>query len=193
METQIASKRKLTTRMIARIAILAAVECVIGPFAIPLGGELAPITLFTLVVYLFSYCLTPFETTMGTFIYILLGAVGLPVFSGAQGGLGKLLGPTGGYIFGYLFLAVICAFATRLFPSKRLLQIAGMVVGTAVLYLFGTVWFMIVYKTDFLSALLMCVLPYLLGDAVKIAVAAVFGPMVRGALIRAKLIAPIKE
>lgn len=185
METQSINKKKLTTKTIVRIAILAALECVIAPFAIPLGANLAPITLFTLVVYLFSYCLTPFETTMGTFIYILLGAVGLPVFSGAQGGLGKLFGPTGGYIFGYLFLAVICAFSTKLFPKNRLLQIVGMVIGTAVLYLFGTIWFTIVYKTDFLSALLMCVLPYLLGDALKIAVAVVFGPMVRNVLLRA--------
>ena len=108
--------------------------------------------------------------------YILLGAVGAPVFSGFKGGIGALLGTTGGYIVGFLFTALIVGLAVEKFGRSLPVLIVSMVLGILVCYAFGTAWFMVVYarKTGPIglgTALGWCVFPYLLPDAVKIALA----------------------
>ncbi len=180
--------KKLSVKQLAVIALFAAVECILAPFAIPLGTTLVPISIATFVIYLFAYLLPPLECTLGVAVYLLLGAVGLPVFSGAAGGLGKMLGPTGGYLIGYLFLAFICSLIDWKFPKKYWLHIIGMIAATAVLYLFGTVWYMISTETAFVPALSGCVIPFLPGDGVKIALAVILGTLLRSALVKAKLI-----
>ena len=109
-------------------------------------------------------------------VYILMGAVGLPVFSGFAGGLGKLLGMTGGYIVGFLVSALLMWAMEALFGSKKWVLPVSMVVGLIACYAFGTAWFMVVYTSSkgaiTLGAVLgMCVIPYIIPDAVKIAVA----------------------
>ena len=108
--------KKSTIYNMATCAIMAAVMCVLGPLSIPVGP--VPISLLTLAIYLAAYVLGAKGTTLSVCIYILLGAVGLPVFSGAAGGLAKIAGPTGGYILGYLFLAFICASENSSFSSS---------------------------------------------------------------------------
>ena len=121
--------------------------------------------------------------TMGVFLAVGLlggkrgmGAVGLPVFSGFAGGLGKLLGMTGGYIVGVLVSALLMWAMEALFGSKKWVLPVSMVVGLIACYAFGTAWFMVVYTSSkgaiTLGAVLgMCVIPYIIPDAVKIAVA----------------------
>ena len=115
-------------------------------------------------------------TTVAVLVYILMGAVGLPVFSGFAGGLGKLLGMTGGYIVGFLVSALLMWAMEALFGSKKWVLPVSMVVGLIACYAFGTAWFMVVYTSSkgaiTLGAVLgMCVIPYIIPDAVKIAVA----------------------
>ncbi|MBR2832407.1 MAG: biotin transporter BioY [Oscillospiraceae bacterium] len=109
-------------------------------------------------------------------LYLLMGVVGLPVFSGFSSGVGHLLGPTGGYIIGFLFSALVYGLVTRLFGEKTLAVVIGMALGLLVCYAFGTAWFVYVYSRrvaaiGLMQALGMCVFPFLIPDGVKIACA----------------------
>lgn len=130
-------------------------------------------------IYLAAIVLGDKLGTLSVLVYILLGLVGLPVFSGYSGGVGKIAGPTGGYIVGYLPMAFIAGFFAVKWIEKKYMVIIGMVTGTIVLYLLGTVWFVIQMKCDFAYALSVCVIPFLIGDAVKIIVAALLGLTLR--------------
>ena len=109
-------------------------------------------------------------------LYMLLGAAGLPVFSGFGAGVGALLGPTGGYILGFAFTALSMWGMEAKFGEALLARIAGMALGLALCYAFGTAWFMIVYARTsgpigLGAALSMCVFPFILPDIVKMALA----------------------
>ncbi len=161
---------KLTVKSMVFTAIMAAVICIAAPFSIPMPG-LVPVSLATFAVYLAGALLGGKKGTLAVVIYILIGAVGLPVFSGFAGGFAKLLGVTGGYIIGY----VPCVLLTGIFADKFSAKIwalpLGMVLGTIALYAFGTVWYMIQTGSALVPALLGCVVPFLIGDAIKIALA----------------------
>ena len=166
------------TARLTKTALFAAVICIIGPIAIPIGFSPVPITLCSFIIYLFAYCLSAGEIVIGTAVYLLLGAVGLPVFAGAQGGLGVLFGPTGGYLIAYPLLALVCAWFDAKYPKKRAMQLMGMLMGTALLYIFGTVWFAVGYQNDWISAFTVCVLPYFPMDLLKMAAAVSIGPII---------------
>jgi len=160
----------------AEIALMSAVLCVISPFTIPVPMSPVPLSLATFAVYLAAALLGPKKGVFSVLVYLLLGMIGLPVFSGFSGGIGVLVGPTGGYLTGY----VLCALVTGLLMGRGVNNILAMVLGTLVCYSLGTLWFMIVMKSTytFVQALLVCVVPYLIFDAVKIlAVAAVAAPI----------------
>lgn len=145
-------------------ALMAAVLCVISPLSIPVGA--VPISLATLGVMLAGALLGAQLGTLSVLIYLVLGWVGLPVFAGYSSGFTCLFGPTGGYMIGYLFLAFLTGF---LYKKKTLLYLVGSIlVGELVLYLLGTIWFMFVAQTSLVSALTICVLPFIPGDIAKI-------------------------
>ncbi len=170
---------------LAITAVMAAVMAVVSPFSVSAGP--IPLSFCTLVIYLDAYILGWKRGTAAVLVYILLGLVGMPVFSGFGAGLGKVAGPTGGYIVGYLPLALLAGAAAERFPKNRALQIAGMVLGTAVLYALGTAWFCIQSGSALGKAMGLCVLPFLPGDARKIAAAAAGGPVLRARLEQAGL------
>ncbi len=147
-------------------AIFTAVICVIAPFSITVGS-LVPLSLATFAIYLTASMLDFKNAVSAVLVYILLGAVGLPVFSSFSGGLQKLAGVTGGYIIGYIPLVILIALLLK-FKRKVWMYPLSMVLGTAVLYAFGTAWFIVQTKTTLASALASCVVPFLIGDAVKI-------------------------
>ena len=95
--------KKLTTYQMAVTAVMAAVLCVLGPLTVPIGA--VPISLANFVICLTAWLLGPKFGTLSVVIYLVLGAIGIPVFSGYGAGLAKLAGPTGGYLVGYLLLA----------------------------------------------------------------------------------------
>ncbi len=119
--------------------------------------------------------------TISFIIYLLLGAVGVPVFSSFRGGFQVLAGPTGGYLIGFIFLALIMGFALEHFDRKLVPTIIGMIIGMAVCYAFGTVWLAKLLSFSFKEGLMMGVIPYLPGDAAKIIIAAIVGPKLYGA------------
>ena len=116
------------------------------------------------------------DATISFLIYLLLGAVGLPVFASFHAGLSVLAGPTGGYLIGFIFLALIQGFAMKYFDRKLIPTIIGMLIGMAVCYIFGTVWLAKLMSLSFKEGLFMGVIPYLPGDAVKIIIAVIVGP-----------------
>jgi len=166
---------KFTTRDLATIAMGVAFIAVCSWISIP---TTIPFTMQTFAVCLVT-ALFGLRRGMWTVLcYILLGAVGAPVFSGFKGGIGALLGTTGGYIIGFLFTALIVGLATEKFGRSLPVLIGSMALGILVCYAFGTAWFMYVYarKTGPIglgTALGWCVIPYLLPDAIKIALASV--------------------
>ena len=178
--------RNKTVYHLTMTAAAAAALCVLSPWSIPLGP--VPISLCTLLIYLSAWLFSPGRAMAAAAVYVLIGAAGLPVFSGFMGGLGRLAGPTGGYIVGYLPLTAICARFVRRFPGRRGMQCLGMVLGTAVLYAVGTGWFCIQTQVGVVGGLTACVLPFLPGDAAKIGAALLLGPALRNRLERSGLL-----
>lgn len=156
------------------IAQSAAVMAVCSWIAVPAS---VPFTLQMLGVFLSVGLLGVRNGTISVILYLLLGAAGLPVFSGFSGGIGHMLGPTGGYIIGFLFSALVMWLIECLFGRGMVTFVLSMVAGLLVCYAFGTAWFIIVYTKSngnigVMTALAWCVLPYLIPDALKIALAA---------------------
>ncbi len=174
--------KKLSTRKLVLIALMTAITCIFAPMAIPIPVSPVPISLTNLVIMISIYVLGFKDATISYIVYLLLGLVGLPVFSGFTGGLGKLAGPTGGYLIGFIFLALIAGLFVDKFPKNRILAVVGMLIGMAITYIFGTEWLAIQLKMSFVAALSVGVIPYLAGDAVKIIIAIIVGPVLRSRL-----------
>lgn len=163
-------RRTFKTIDLVYIGLFAALIAVCAWIAIPLTVS---VTLQTFAVCLTAGLLGWKRATLTTIVYILLGIIGLPVFTGFNSGLAAVTGPTGGYIVGFIFTALIVGIAVEKVGRKIWQNVVFMVIGILVCYLFGTVWFVIAYKVSFVSALSTCVIPFLLPDAVKIVLAAV--------------------
>ena len=143
-----------------------------------------PISLTNLVIFFMAYILGTKLSVVSYVLYLLLGTVGLPVFSGFSGGVGKLLGPTGGYLIGFIFLAAISGFFVEKFPAKIYMHVIGMILGMAVCYAFGTAWLAGQLGMSFVAGLGVGVIPYLPGDTAKIIIAIIAGPQIREAVSR---------
>ncbi|MBR3333346.1 MAG: biotin transporter BioY [Clostridia bacterium] len=165
-------------------AVMAALICIAGPLTIAAGP--VPLSLATFAVMLAGAVLGKKWGTAAAGLYLLIGIIGIPVFSGFSGGFQKLAGVTGGYLAGYLpcaFFAGLGAERAEREGRKWILP-ATMVLGTAVLYTVGTAWFMIQTGNGLGAALGLCVLPFLPGDAAKIAAVTVIAPAVKKAIRR---------
>ena len=178
-------KNKLTVQQMALIGVMAAVTCVLGPLSIPIG--VVPISFTNLAVYFAIYALGWKKGTISYLVYLLIGLIGVPVFSAFSSGPAKLFGPTGGYLIGFILMAVIGGLLIDKFPGKWYLHVAGMILGTAVCYILGTGWLAYQAHMTFAAALAAGVIPFIPGDLAKIAIAAVAGPQIRKQLVRAGL------
>ena len=170
---------KSSPRRLVLIAMMTAITCILAPLSIPIPVSPVPISLTNLVLLISVYILGWKDASISFIIYLLLGLAGLPVFSGFSGRLGKIAGPTGGYLAGFIFMTVIAGLAVDIFSGKRLPAVIGMALGTAVAYAFGTAWLAIQMDLTFISALSIGVLPYLAGDTLKIILAVIAGPMLK--------------
>ena len=169
------------------IALMAALTCILGPMSITLPFTPVPISFTNLVIYFAVMVIGMKRGTISYLVYLLIGAVGLPVFSGFSGGLAKLAGPTGGYLVGFIFLALISGFFVEKFSGNIVMAVIGMVLGTAVCYVFGTAWLAYTAHMGFAAALAAGVIPFIPGDLVKIIIAMIAGPIIRKQLKRAGL------
>ncbi len=157
---------KISTKSLTFTALLAAIICVLSPIAINIGP--IPLSFGTLAIYIASSLIDMKHGVAAVVVFVALGAVGVPVFTNWTGGFGRIAGPTGGYIIGYIPMAFIIGLIVDRLNKHIWAYPVAMTVGTAVLYLFGTAWFMIQSGADLASALLACVVPFLIGDALKI-------------------------
>lgn len=172
---------KLKTVDMVYIAVFAALMAICSWISIP---ATVPFTLQTFGVFVAVGILGGRRGTLSVLVYILLGAIGIPVFAGFSGGIGAILGTSGGYIIGFLFSALSMWVIERTFGNGAVVQIASMVVGLAVCYVFGTVWFMVVYARQsgpvgLATVLGWCVIPFIIPDLVKIALAFVLSNRLR--------------
>lgn len=179
---------KFSVKQLALVGLMAAVICILGPLALYIPVSPVPISLGMLAIYFVTSVLGMKLGTVSVLIYILLGLAGAPVFTGFTGGPAKLFGPTGGYITGYIFMALICGFFVDKFEKKLPFAFLGMVLGTVACYLFGTVWLGFLMDMTFPQALAAGVLPYIPGDFVKLIFAMTAGHQVRRRLLRAGLL-----
>ena len=191
-------------------ALFAALTAVCSQIQVPLPFTPVPITLSLLAVFVCGTVLGPKYGAISMLLYILLGAIGVPVFAGFTGGFGILTGPTGGYIIGYLLSAVVLGFLapyanpvnskrlgrrnvstvsgpesqtsiskpTKTFAGIGLTILIGLP-AIAACYAIGTVWFMALTGTGFAASMLMCVIPFIPGDIVKIVFAAAVSEALR--------------
>lgn len=159
-------------------AMFAAVIAVCSIISIPIGA--VPVTLQTFAICLSAAVLGWKRGTLSVFIYILIGAVGLPVFAGLKGGVGVLAGPTGGYIIGFIPAAVLIGLVAEKTARKLLPLSLSMTGGVLICYAVGTVWFMVVTGRGIAEALMLCVVPFLIFDAVKIALAVLLSKRLSG-------------
>ena len=163
----------MKTSDLTRCGIFAAVLAVCSWIQIP--GPV-PFTLQTFGVFAALGLLGGKRGTISIAVFLLLGAIGLPVFAGFKGGIGALLGATGGYLMGFLLSGLCIWFAEVRFGKSLGVFIVAMIIGLLLCYAFGTAWFVAVYTRangaiSFGKALSLCVLPFLPFDAVKLALA----------------------
>lgn len=158
-------------------ALFAAIICVLAPFVIPVGP--IPLSLATFAIYIAASVIDWKYGTLAVIVYILIGTAGLPVFSGFSGGVMKIAGPTGGYIVGYIVCALVIGLIVDRNEKKKWVYPVAMIVGTALLYACGTARFINLTGTTLTGALTVCVIPFLIGDAIKIILASVIAPKLR--------------
>ncbi len=158
-----------------------ALICVCSWISIPFT---VPFTLQTFAIPAVLLILGGKRGTIATVVYVLMGALGIPVFAGFTGGPGILLGSTGGYIMGFIFIALLYLLITWKCGTRRSIEIAALIAGLLVCYAFGTAWFMYVYLRDtgevgLFTVLTWCVFPYILPDLVKLFLAVVIADRVK--------------
>ncbi len=177
-------RTKLNLHRLTTIGMFAALIAILSPFAIPIG--MVPITLGLFAVLLAATTLHPLDSVPAVAVYLGLGAIGLPVFSGGRGGAAVLVGPTGGYLWSYLLTALAVGLLVRLgiFGGKggKFALLRGALacfIGVLICYALGTVQYCFVTGTGWLAALPSCVLPFLPFDLVKCFAAAFFGRILR--------------
>lgn len=172
--------KAISVKQMSLAAIMTAVTCILSPISLNIGP--VPISLGTFAVSL-SVCILGRNLGMLSYLlYLLLGFIGLPVFSNYGAGVEKLLGPTGGYLIGMIFLAFIGGFAVEKFSKSLIKQYLGLMLGIAFCYLLGTLWLGKVLSMDFGKALSVGVIPFILPDAIKVLLALVLGKKIRGRL-----------
>lgn len=162
-------RKRGALRQMTLTAFFAALIAVCSQIAIPMA---VPFTMQTFAVFLALLMLGGTDGLVSIVLYILLGAAGLPVFSGFSGGIGRLTGPTGGFIVGFMLTALCYIVATRLFGKSRFVRIAALIIGHFLLcYAAGVIWFSYNAGTSSGKALAVCVLPFILPDLLKLALA----------------------
>lgn len=163
----------MKTKRLILCALFAALTAVCSMISVPLPFTPVPINLATLSVFLAGGLLGSRDGAVSQAVYVILGAAGVPVFHSFTGGLGILTGPTGGYIVGYVAAAWLTGFCIERLGHRVHKYAVSMAIGMAVCYALGTLWFIYITSTGPGAAMMMCVVPFLPGDALKILAASI--------------------
>ncbi len=178
---------RIDIKSMALIGLMSAVTCIMGPISITLPFTPIPLSLTNLALCLSVFVLGMKKGTLSYVIYLLLGLAGLPVFSYFTGGAAKLFGPTGGYLIGFIFMALIAGFFIDKWFDKWYMCLLGMILGAAACNIFGSIWLAFQNHISFGAALLGGVVPFIPGDLAKLVIALFLGTALRKALRRAHL------
>ena len=178
------SANRLRTVDLAYLGLFAALMAICAWISVPMPAPLVPFTLQTFAIFAAVITLGGRRGTYAVGVYLLLGLVGLPVFAGFRSGPGTLLGTTGGYILGFFVCAVVYWLGTARLGESLWVVLLGGILGLAACYAFGTAWFLLLYirttgPMSLGAALGMCVVPYVLPDLCKLALAVVVSRRVR--------------
>lgn len=164
----------------AKCAVFSAMLCIVLPFSIPIGE--IPVTLAMFMVILTASVLEPIPSLVSIVLYLALGGVGLPVFSGGKGGFAVFLGPTGGYLWGYLPMVLVISLLIHVIRKKAsssgiriFCSFFAALLGIAICYLIGTMQFCLLTDSDPSYAATLCVYPFIPFDLVKAAAAVYLG------------------
>lgn len=167
------------TKDMVLIGLLGAIICVMGPLSINLPFTEVPISLTNLAVYFVLYVAGTRRAVISYLIYLFLGICGVPVFSNFTSGIQKLAGPTGGYLIGFIFMALVSGFFIDRWYDRPVIAFAGMWIGKLFSAAMGASWYAFSLGLTFEAAVLGGVVPFLGGDLVKTIVIALIGPAIR--------------
>ncbi len=169
----------MDVRGLTKKALLIALLCISAYIIIPMPFSPVPIVLTNLVLALIAYILSPRDTFITVLAYVMIGAVGLPVFAGGQGGFGILVGPTGGYIWGFLMAYPLLSFVKGDRYNFWRYTLTGIFVVIPIVYIMGMAGLMFELKISMYKAFMVGVLPFIFVDVVKIILAAAFAKRIR--------------
>lgn len=158
---QFMNKQTVSTKTLVTTGMFTAIIAVLSILEIPMPSGV-PITLQTFAVALCGFVLGWKQGTLCAFLYVLLGAIGLPIYAGMTGGLGKLFGVTGGFLIGFLPMAALCGLKNN--SSNKVLPVFLGLVGLVICHIFGGIQFSLLTGNSFISAMLLVSVPYLMKD-----------------------------
>ncbi|MDE6036571.1 MAG: biotin transporter BioY [Ruminococcus sp.] len=176
MSENVVSRKKFSIREMVIIAMFSAILAVCSWISVPTS---IPFTLQTFGVFATMNILGGKKGFFAILVYILLGAVGMPVFSGFSAGISALTSYSGGYIWGFILLALVYWSVENFIGKNFTVQVISLITGMILCYLCGTLWFMYVTKSTFIYGLTACVVPYLLFDALKLVLALIVSGRVK--------------
>jgi biotin transport system substrate-specific component len=186
-------KTAISIKELCHIAVFTAIIAVVSQLSVPMPAGV-PMTLQTFIVPMAAVVIGTRNGTLSTMLYILLGAVGLPVFAGMRGGIDALLGPTGGFIFSFPFMALITGvgYTLAIKISGKINKkaafygvfLVGQLLGVVFNYLIGMLWFSKVTGNSMAGAFVACVAPFIVTSVIKMMMVTVLGPVLKKRMVR---------
>ena len=155
----------MSNKNLVRCGLVSALIAVSSWISVPFS---VPFTMQTFGVFCALLILGGKLGTISTSIYVLLGAVGLPVFAGFHGGIGVIFSPLGGFIIGFIIIGIVYTLITDLFGIKPTVQIAALITGLITCYITGIIWYMFFSTADLKTALFSCIVPFIIPDGIKL-------------------------
>ncbi len=174
---------KYSTKDLCMIGIWAAIIVIMAQIAIPMPMGV-PMTMQTFGVTLAALILGPKKGAMASLIYVLLGAIGIPVYANFTGGIHILFGPTGGFLISFPIMAYIIGLGAEYKSSSISLYVSGIVVGTIVNYIIGCIMFCLVTSSSMGVAITACVVPFIPTAIIKAMVAGILGCKIKQRLVK---------
>ena len=178
-------KNKLLIQDITQIGLLTAAIAILAQITVPMPAGV-PMTLQTFIIPLVGILLGARKGTLASLIYLLLGAVGLPVFAGFSGGIGVLFGITGGFLLSFPIMAYLAGKGAE--TNRAVWLFGSLIAGAVINYIVGMCWFVVAAKSNFAVAFTACVLPFLPTAIIKILLAGIIGKKLRSTLIKAHVL-----
>lgn len=166
----------MKTKKLVICALFTAIMCITAPFYIMIGP--VPITFILFALALSAFTMGSLGAAVSTALYIAIGLVGMPVFSGFKGGFGTLMSPTGGFVFAYVLIALILGLCVK--AKRKSTVVLWCALALLVCYACGIIWYMFVTNANFITALTVCILPFIPFDVIKLYAAYAIAKRMRG-------------